>query len=315
MISLKRYEDLFDEWLSTNPSPSTHDADRIIETDLVVGDFTRWLKRTYPDIYVPGKAFLCKHFQGTLNSRNAKYWKKLPISKRYPFISYTLDDLNSDNKFCDLFFKLQNYLTYEDYLKDVKLDWNGRATLMLEFCYKKLYEFAVKHDRLPIHENDFPTYSSFHYEDNIYFVCDYFQVNKELEKSCKSFLIKFSSKFQSSCEKQIANYLIDLGYEITLQKRFPDCKNKRSLPFDVYSESGNKPFIIEIDGPQHFVPLDYWGGKKAFVMIQRNDAIKNQYCKDNNIPLLRIPYAELKTSKNTIESFLEANQIKLKTAS
>ena len=47
---------------------------------------------------------------------------------------------------------------------------------------------------------------------------------------------------------------------------------------------------IEDDGAQHFKPVKYWGGEKTFLEIQERDALKNEYCKNNGIKLVRIPY-------------------------
>lgn len=40
--------------------------------------------------------------------------------------------------------------------------------------------------------------------------------------------------------------------------------------------------------------------KRAFKETRERDKIKNQYCKDNNIPLIRIPYT-VKAKQLTIE--------------
>ncbi len=66
--------------------------------------------------------------------------------------------------------------------------------------------------------------------------------------------------------------------------RFNDCKNKLTLPFDFYV---NNEFLIEYDGEQHFKPTF---NESSFELTQQNDSIKNEYCKNNNIPLIRIPY-------------------------
>lgn len=72
------------------------------------------------------------------------------------------------------------------------------------------------------------------------------------------------------------------------QKRFPDCKYIRPLPFDFYLPEINT--AIEYDGRQHFEAVDFFGGKEAFAIRQRCDEIKNTYCKENNIRLIRLPY-------------------------
>lgn len=74
------------------------------------------------------------------------------------------------------------------------------------------------------------------------------------------------------------------------EKRFPDCKNKISLPFDVYVKELN--LCIEYDGRHHYEVIEHWGGIDAFESCKYNDSIKNQYCKDKNINLLRIKYDE-----------------------
>jgi len=72
------------------------------------------------------------------------------------------------------------------------------------------------------------------------------------------------------------------------QKRFDDCKNKRTLPFDFYLPMYNT--CIEFDGSQHTKSVEFWGGEERLADVQHNDAIKTQYCKNNNINLIRIPY-------------------------
>jgi hypothetical protein len=47
---------------------------------------------------------------------------------------------------------------------------------------------------------------------------------------------------------------------------------------------------IEYDGIQHFESVDYFGGELGFINTQMRDNIKNEYCKNNNIKLIRIPY-------------------------
>lgn len=72
---------------------------------------------------------------------------------------------------------------------------------------------------------------------------------------------------------------------------FKDCinpKTKRGLRFDFYLPNTN--CLIEFDGEQHFIPVEFWGGKQGLQEIQNRDIIKNNYCKQHNIPLIRIPY-------------------------
>ena len=67
------------------------------------------------------------------------------------------------------------------------------------------------------------------------------------------------------------------------------CKDKALLPFDFYV---NNQYLIEYDGEQHFNKRDFLEDKYDY--IQKHDNIKNEYCKNNNIPLIRISYKHFK---------------------
>lgn len=92
----------------------------------------------------------------------------------------------------------------------------------------------------------------------------------------------------SNGEKEILKCLEDKHVQFKTQYTFEDCKNVFCLPFDFYLPEYN--MCIEYDGEQHFRPVDFFGGEEGFINRQRNDMIKTQYCKDNNIYLCRIRY-------------------------
>lgn len=73
-----------------------------------------------------------------------------------------------------------------------------------------------------------------------------------------------------------------------------DFTGKR-LRFDfiVYDKDDKITRIIEFDGRQHIngPDTDYWGHiTETLSTIQEKDQLKNDFCKKNNIPLVRIPY-------------------------
>lgn len=57
---------------------------------------------------------------------------------------------------------------------------------------------------------------------------------------------------------------------------------------------------IEFDGAQHFEANSFFGGEEAFEKRKKYDKIKNEYCKNNNIELIRISYRDY----NNIENIL-----------
>lgn len=94
--------------------------------------------------------------------------------------------------------------------------------------------------------------------------------------------------YLSKGEEVVRRYLELKGYDFKEQVRIKECKNKRPLPFDFGVYEGEKLlFLIEYDGIQHFEPKF---GKEQFKKTKINDEIKNVYCKENNIPLIRIKY-------------------------
>ena len=71
------------------------------------------------------------------------------------------------------------------------------------------------------------------------------------------------------------------------------------MPFDFYLPAYN--LCIEFDGEQHFKSIKHFGGEKRLSIQKIKDNIKTEYCKNNNIKLLRIPYYDF----NNIEKILE----------
>lgn len=91
-------------------------------------------------------------------------------------------------------------------------------------------------------------------------------------------------------EQNIANILKNNNIEF-IQEFRPE-NLQRKLRFDFYIPNNNKkPYFIEFDGKQHTTPLTTWSNTiENFKDLQKRDEIKNNYCLENNIPLIRIPY-------------------------
>lgn len=110
---------------------------------------------------------------------------------------------------------------------------------------------------------------------------------------------------ESSGERVVRQLLEYYGIQYIYQKTFQDCKDIQMLPFDFYLPHYNK--CIEYDGKQHFEPVDFAGKGKEWAQhqlykTQYHDQIKNTYCSNNNIPLLRIPY--FKNIEEELNNFL-----------
>ena len=96
---------------------------------------------------------------------------------------------------------------------------------------------------------------------------------------------------ESKGEKEISKFLDKYDILYYRQHKFNDCKNIFSLPFDFYIPSVR--ICIEFDGKQHYEPMSFFGGVESFDKIKINDKIKNDYCEENYINLIRIKYDQI----------------------
>ena len=72
------------------------------------------------------------------------------------------------------------------------------------------------------------------------------------------------------------------------------------MRFDYFIPDIN--LLIEVDGEQHFRPVCFGGITKEraeliFRKSQERDKIKDDYCKEHNIKLVRVPYWEYRSNK------------------
>lgn len=95
-------------------------------------------------------------------------------------------------------------------------------------------------------------------------------------------------------EKTIAFLLDQAKISYIQEQSFDTCKMKKhgQLRFDFYV---NNQYLIEYDGEQHFIERpNGWNNPDRLQHTQERDIFKNEWCKENNIPLIRIPYTHLK---------------------
>ena len=118
-----------------------------------------------------------------------------------------------------------------------------------------------------------------------------------LNRGKRSFC-EFCSQRKSKGERLISSLLEINNLPYKKEYSFEDCRfpNTNALAFfDFYV---NNSYLIEFDGEQHFKPIRFYNisSEKAQTILtstQIRDQYKNKWCKDNNIPLIRIPYTHL----------------------
>lgn len=91
-----------------------------------------------------------------------------------------------------------------------------------------------------------------------------------------------------SIEKEILNILMKKGINYIHDKALKGChykESKRCLRPDFYIETEKGILWLECDGANHFLSIH---GEEELKEIQARDEFKNNYCKNNNICLIRI---------------------------
>lgn len=78
--------------------------------------------------------------------------------------------------------------------------------------------------------------------------------------------------------------------EYRIRNTYKFCTNK-ILQVDFYLPDNST--IIEFNGAQHFMAVEYWGGEKEFERQKSRDEALRKHCKDNGINLIEIPYYDI----------------------
>lgn len=106
----------------------------------------------------------------------------------------------------------------------------------------------------------------------------------------------------SKGELRIYEWLSEREIENIRQFQFDDLKGDYDfLKFDfAIFKNGILKLLIEYDGEFHYMPIK---GEEQLQRQKRYDSLKDQYCNNHNIKLLRIPYWEF----DNIEKILEEN--------
>lgn len=120
------------------------------------------------------------------------------------------------------------------------------------------------------------------------------------------------NKFSKN-EVFLRNYLKSRNIKFSEQVTFDGLKSERKLRYDfgIY-ENEKLLFLIEYDGIQHYSPQRFGGisqeqAQENFIKTQHHDKLKNDYAKENNIPLLRIRYDE--DTISVLENYLKGLQL------
>lgn len=125
-----------------------------------------------------------------------------------------------------------------------------------------------------------------------------------------SVVLLHANPFSCGCvssvgEQKIMQILDKYNVFYVRQKTFPTCKNKIRLRFDVWLPDYG--VCIEFDGYQHFHKSNEWDTDEKYNTRKKNDGIKDQWCLDNDIMLIRIPYDQTDNIESILSDWLFLN--------
>ena len=111
---------------------------------------------------------------------------------------------------------------------------------------------------------------------------------------------------RSRGEEIIKSFLEQHNIMFEQQKTFENCRYKYKIPFDFFIPQYN--LLIEYDGIQHFEEVENWGGFEKLQRTQEKDKIKDSFCKNNDITLIRIPYWEFDNLNSILENLFNKQE-------
>lgn len=110
-------------------------------------------------------------------------------------------------------------------------------------------------------------------------------------KSCGCIRLSFGEEHIS---KILSQQNIAFVREYTFDDMRFDSGKLARFDFAVLDSGGNVSYLIEFDGQQHYEYSNKgWCTKEVYEKAKEHDYIKNKFCKNKNITLIRIPYFSL----------------------
>lgn len=135
-----------------------------------------------------------------------------------------------------------------------------------------------------------------------YFGASYTRLEMECPKGHRCEIIFTAFKWRcarcilcgrSCCETAIRDKLDRMGLHHLTNYSTDKCRDKKALRFDfaVFNFKILKlRYFIEYDGRHHFRRISLYGGWNKLLDTQKKDKIKDDYCENKKINLIRIPY-------------------------
>lgn len=118
---------------------------------------------------------------------------------------------------------------------------------------------------------------------------------------------------ESKGEQRIREQLQTMKMIYMQEYAFEDLLSDKNVPlrfdFAIFDNRNKIKFLIEYDGEQHFEHIKGMMTKEKYKALQIHDKRKNQYCKDNNIPLIRIPHWQFDKIEDILNKWLSKYEL------
>lgn len=117
-----------------------------------------------------------------------------------------------------------------------------------------------------------------------------------------------ASRGEKMISKWLDNNDIDYDREFIFKDLVSINNGYPRFDFVIYNTNNEIHSLVEYDGIQHFEHRDFLMTEKEFNTLQANDNLKNVYCIENNIELLRISYKDFNNIENILDKHLKQQQ-------
>lgn len=254
--------------------------------------------------------------EGYLYSMSYNQITKITLSRKFTKSNpFTIQNIKNYLKINDINLELVS-TSYEGNFKEYKFTWRCscgneyNATfgdvrysnqVKCKVCSKKVKQ-DIEVIRKYIEDNNISTklisneYKN--YQDKLLWECECgetFECSLQHFKVSKQHRCSNCTKSKSNMESLVEKYLTDNKFNFIREKSIKGCKSIKSLPFDFIVHINGEDICIECDGEQHFKPRQFGGIDKHKAYLSwadtiYRDCIKNSFCEDNNIKLIRLPY-------------------------
>lgn len=119
-------------------------------------------------------------------------------------------------------------------------------------------------------------------------------VYKLIESQIKDIEKILKGKSRSSRGERIIKHILnEAGINYVKEKTFTWLKDKGYLRLDYFFEIGDLKVAIEVDGQQHYYPVEFFGGIQGYIDRYNKDTLKNQLCLNHGIHMLRYKAEEV----------------------